>query len=315
MSETDVDVLEQAFAWTKAGAKVALATVVETWGSAPRKAGAHMAIREDGLFFGSVSGGCIEGAVIQAGIEISDDTGCLLDFGISNESAWEVGLACGGKITVWLEIIHASMLASIIETHRRRKACAIVMSPNPDHSTSLVYDWKGSSTAKSLIQPDDSFLRIYKPQRRIFAVGAVHIAQSLVLMAEQVGYEVVVIDPRGIFLHSERWGGVNRVDEYPDEYFATEELGEQDAVITLSHDPKFDDPALASALRSPAFYIGALGSRSTHASRCVRLKALGFDSSDIERIHGPVGLSISASTPAEIAVSILAEVISHQRRQ
>lgn len=314
MSDTDIDVVHQAYTWMKERHTVVLATVVKTWGSAPRKAGSHMAVREDGLFVGSVSGGCIEGAVIQAGLEGGESVGRLMDFGVSNESAWEVGLACGGRISVWIEAVDADILERIMMHHEQRQCCAVVISALPEKKTTFVTSWEGSYTAKSLLQPDETFLRVYQPCRRLFLIGAVHIAQSLAPMARQVGYDVVVIDPRGLFVHPQRWSGVTRVDAYPDEYFEREALGARDAVVTLSHDPKFDDPALVCALASDSFYIGALGSRKTHAARCERLVQNGFDTSSIERIHGPVGLSISASTPVEIAVSILADLIAHQGR-
>lgn len=157
------------------------------------------------------------------------------------------------------------------------------------------------------------FLNVFNPPLQMYVVGAVHIAQPLSRMAALAGFNVTVIDPRTAFATSERFPGLKLITEWPDEALANIALDMRSAVVTLTHDPKLDDPALAAALRSPAFYIGALGSKKTHAARLTRLKALGFDDGAMARIHGPVGLDIEAQTPAEIAVSILAQVIARLR--
>ena len=157
------------------------------------------------------------------------------------------------------------------------------------------------------------FLNIFNPPLQMYVIGAVHIAQPLSHMAALSGFNVTVIDPRTAFATSERFPGLKLITEWPDEALANIALDMRSAVVTLTHDPKLDDPALAAALRSPAFYIGALGSKKTHAARLGRLKAMGFDDEAIARIHGPVGLDIEAQTPAEIAVSILAQVIARLR--
>jgi xanthine dehydrogenase accessory factor len=157
------------------------------------------------------------------------------------------------------------------------------------------------------------FLNVFNPPLQMYVVGAVHIAQPLSRMAALSGFNVTVIDPRTAFATSERFPGLKLITEWPDEAFANLALDMRSAVVTLTHDPKLDDPALAAALKSPAFYVGALGSKKTHAARLGRLKAQGFDDAAIARIHGPVGLDIEAQTPAEIAVSILAQIIARLR--
>jgi xanthine dehydrogenase accessory factor len=157
------------------------------------------------------------------------------------------------------------------------------------------------------------FLNVFNPPLQMYVVGAVHIAQPLSRMAALSGFNVTVIDPRTAFATSERFPGLKLITEWPDEALANIALDMRSAVVTLTHDPKLDDPALAAALRSPAFYVGALGSKKTHAARLARLKAMGFDETALARIHGPVGLDIEAQTPAEIAVSILAQVIARLR--
>jgi len=157
------------------------------------------------------------------------------------------------------------------------------------------------------------FLNVFNPPLQMYVVGAVHIAQPLSRMAALSGFHVTVIDPRTAFATSERFPGLHLITEWPDEALANIALDMRSAVVTLTHDPKLDDPALAAALKSPAFYVGALGSKKTHAARLARLKALGFDDAALARIHGPVGLDIEAQTPAEIAVSILAQIIARLR--
>ena len=274
-----------------------------------------MAIRKDGLFVGSVSGGCVEGAVIQASLTMEDTVGRRLDFGVSDELAWEVGLACGGRIGIWIAVAEASVLAKVLGCHAQRTECAIHILTEERRSLQFRLGGIDRVSHKSLAQSDGTFLRPYLPKRRIFILGAVHIAQALVPMAQLLGYDVTVIDPRGLFVHSERWTKVKRVELYPDEFFQHEPLGPRDALVALSHDPKIDDPGLMSALRSSAYYIGALGSRKTHAARQTRLSNAGFGRVDLERIRGPIGLAISAVTPAEIAVSIAAEMIAHQSQK
>ena len=157
------------------------------------------------------------------------------------------------------------------------------------------------------------FLRPYNPPVRVFVVGAVHVAQALAPMTQQAGYDVVVVDPRGAFATADRFPGVTLRSEWPDEALAALGLDRRTAVVTITHDPKLDDPALAAALRSDAFYVGALGSRKTQAARRERLRGMGFTDRDLDRIHGPVGLSIGAVSPGEIAVSILAQIVAMLR--
>ena len=276
MSTTDIDVLRHALEWTKAQKNVVLATVIETWGSAPRKAGSHMAVREDGVFLGSVSGGCVEGAIVREAQNGDWSTGGrLLEYGISNESAWEVGLACGGKLSIWLEEIDSSVLESICSHHEDRLFCCLHIPISNGGRSFVAKEEVGQGSAKSIIQKDGRAIRVYYPARRMFLIGAAHIAQALTAMAVVVGYEIIVIDPRGLFLHPDRWGDAQTLEVYPDEYFSQITIHARDAIVVLSHDPKIDDPALLCALSSSAYYIGALGSRKTHGQRVQRLQKKG----------------------------------------
>ncbi len=295
-------------AWLSDGHKVALATVIQTWGSAPRSTGSHMVLRADGLFQGSVSGGCVEGDVIVNAQEaLSQNKAVRLDYGVSNSEAWHVGLACGGKISVFVQPIddqHFSpaLLRHILDERRAGRAVTV--------STDLAH---GSSQAVAETAPsDDIYINVYTPPLRVAIVGAVHIAQALVPLVEAMGYAPFVIDPRGAFAAG-RFQGLDVSLLWPDEALHAWQPDACSAVITLTHDPKLDDPALITALKSPAFYIAALGSRKTHAARLERLKAYGFDDAQLLRIHGPAGLNIGAKNPAEIAVSIAAQMTAALR--
>ena len=315
MAVTEREVLEVALQWLQNGSRVALATVIETWGSAPRKAGSQLAIRGDGVFVGSVSGGCVEGSVIHHTLKMFREGvgGNLLSFGVSTEDAWSVGLSCGGEIQIWVEQTQQTTVQELVKLIHSRTLVGLKI-PMTDKCMTVVQSWEREPTFKSLYQPNGGAVRVYTPSPRLFIIGAVHIAQALVPMAQGVGYEVVVVDPRSIFLESERWHSVKRVSDFPEEYLPAQQLGRQDAVVALSHNPTFDDEALFLALGSNVSYVGALGSRKNHAKRCERLRSRGLSADQVAQISGPVGLNIGAETPAEIAVSILAELIQVQRK-
>ena len=311
---TELEVIEAGLRWIEDGYSVALATVIETWGSAPRKAGSQLLIRADGVFLGSVSGGCVEGAVIRQTMELltGEKHGQRLSFGVSTEDAWSVGLSCGGEISIWVERAQSSVLQELIVSIRSRIQVGLYL-PMKDETMTVVQQWSSTPTFTSLIQSSGHALCLYTPSPRIFIIGAVHIAQALVPMVQGVGYEVIVIDPRSIFLESERWFHVKRVSDFPEEYLPTQNMSSHDAVVALSHNPTFDDEALLLALEADAFYVGALGSRKNHAKRCGRLQNRGLSTTQVSRISGPIGLNIGAQTPSEIAVSILAELIQAHR--
>jgi xanthine dehydrogenase accessory factor len=306
----DVELLICARDWIRAGHKIALATVVRTWGSAPRGIGSHLIIRNDGLFEGSVSGGCVEGAVIEAA-QMALNTGQhqLLIYGVSDADAWEVGLACGGQIEVLVQPhIDVALIEQIIDTVTKGESCALQI----DLQTGLlaIHDLSVTETTRT----DGVFIRFYEPKLRLAVVGAVHIAQALVPLAQQLGYDVLVIDPRTAFTNSAHFSAVNISNAWPDEALRDWRVTSRTAVVTLTHDPKLDDPALETALASPAFYIASLGSKKTHASRCERLRGKGFDETQIGRIHGPAGLRIGAKSPAEIALSVMAQMTAVLRK-
>ncbi len=296
--------------WLIAGHKVVLATVVRTWGSAPRGVGSHLVVRDDGLFEGSVSGGCVEGAVIEAAkVAMVDGKHQILSYGVSDADAWEVGLACGGQIEIFLQPhLDLALLDRILARVATGHTCQVTS----DLQTGATVFADASVAVSARL--DTHFVQLYQPKLQLAVVGAVHIAQSLVPMAVELGYDVLVIDPRTAFTKSHPFSGARISNAWPDEALRDWTLTARSAVVTLTHDPKLDDPALEVALASPAFYIAALGSQKTHAARCERLRAKAFDDVNIARIHGPAGLRIGAKTPAEIALSVVAQMTAILRQ-
>jgi xanthine dehydrogenase accessory factor len=312
---------------------VALATVLRTWGSSPRQPGSQLAVNEEREFVGSVSGGCVEGAVIHEALEVmGSGTPRTLDFGVSDEDAWAVGLACGGKVSIYVEPVEepeAEILARLSEDRSRRRSSVLVtrlgtrehVLLHPLEETAAeppVLDAAREALLQDRSQvletPDgEVFLQVYNPPLRMIVVGAVHIAQALAPMAALAGFDVTVVDPRRAFASESRFPNVRLAHGWPDDVISTLGIDHRTAVVTLSHDPKLDDPALEAALRSSAFYVGALGSRRTHGRRVERLTGKGFGEEELGRIHAPVGLDIGAVSPAEIAVSVLAQVVERLR--
>lgn len=285
------------------GDRLAVATVLRTWNSAPRPVGSHMLIHEDGRFEGSVSGGCVEGEILLAAAQvIAENRFRILDFGVENETAWEVGLPCGGRVAILVQPVGAAgfpetLFARIAEA----RAAGTAVSTATDLETGLT----------RLAEPGDDGLWIadYAPRRRLLVIGAVQIAQSLARIAGELDIEPVIIDPRERFLTAERFPGLTLDDRWPDDAIAAHRPDGRTAIVVLSHDPKIDDPALAAALATPAAYIAALGSRKSHAARLDRLHARGFGEEALARIDGPAGLDIGSTGPAEIALSIAAAIV------
>jgi len=314
---------EQALSWIAQGKGAAIATVIETWGSAPRRVGAQMVVNSDGQMEGSVSGGCVEAAVVVEALEALEDGAIkVLDYGVSDDDAFAVGLACGGTIRILVEPIGTGgmpleMLEALAAARAARRPVAyeIVLDGSErtlreeGHEARFRMDRSG-------IEPNGvTFVGIHNPPLRLMIVGGVHIAQALVPMATLAGFDATVIDPRAAFGSPARFPEATVVSDWPDAALEGLQIDTRTALVLLTHDPKLDDPALHIALRSKAFYIGALGSKRTHAGRIERLSAAGFDPHAIARINGPVGLDIGAAGPAEIAVSILAQMIDVLRKQ
>ena len=311
---------EQALDWHLAERGAALATVVETWGSAPRRVGSQLAVSGTGEMAGSVSGGCVEGAVVTEALEaLEDGAPRMLEFGVSDGDAFAVGLACGGTIRVLVqpvgEAFAPDLLQELVTARADRVAVAAISDAEGRVSEVTQQGYpERFRMDRSGFEEDGRFVAVHNPPLRLAVVGAVHIAQTLVPMARATGFDPVVIDPRDSFASPERFPDTRILSDWPDEAVAEVGLDARTALVLLTHDPKLDDPALEAALAGTCFYIGALGSTRTHAKRLDRMREKGFDEAALARIHGPVGLDIGAANPAEIAVSILAEMVQVLRK-
>jgi xanthine dehydrogenase accessory factor len=319
------DVLEAARTWIGKEGKVALATVVGTWGSAPVPVGGQMVMAPDGRFEGSVSGGCVEGEVItEAESILADGKPKTLSFGVADDSAWQVGLPCGGEIKVFVERLDAGDGLKLIErtldarTNRR----GILVKTRLDSGEREFFE-RGDERADALVRehleageselvetPEgEVFLHALVPPARVLVIGATHIGQILTQLVKLAGYEVIVIDPRTAFAAEARFPGIRLDTEWPQDSIPRIGLDPYAAVVALAHVGHIDDEALKLALRSDCFYVGALGSKRTHAKRLERLKAAGFTEGELARIHCPIGINIGAQSPPEIAISIMAEIV------
>jgi xanthine dehydrogenase accessory factor len=315
---------EIALEWHRQGKGAVLATVVETWGSAPRPVGSQLAISGEAEIMGSVSGGCVEGAVVAEALEALGDGRCrVLEFGVSDDDAFAVGLACGGRIRVMVEPVGrgqgpaADLVEQVVAARAARTALAVETDTVGWSRRALGYaDLAEAFDAdRSGFREDGArFVWVSNPPLRMAVIGAVHIAQPLVEMARLTGYDVTLIDPREAFASQARFPGQTLVHDWPDAALEAHGLDHRTAVVTLTHDPKLDDPALLAALKSPVFYIGALGSTRTHAKRAARLGKAGFSEDEIARIDAPIGLDIGARSPAEIAIAVMAEMTERLRR-
>jgi xanthine dehydrogenase accessory factor len=323
-----IDVLGAARDWLSRDGQVAIATVIDTWGSAPVPVGGQMAIAADGNFQGSVSGGCIEGdVIIEGGEAIADGKPRTLTFGVADETAWRAGLPCGGQVRVLVERLGKDnggdeLLDRAIAARDSRRG--LVVKTRLDDASHTLYERGDANlpediatrfrTAKSqLIEGPDGavFLQALVPPARIIAIGATHIAQVLAQLAALSGYEIIVIDPRTAFADPARFGAADAklIAEWPQDVLPKLGLDPYTAVLTLAHVAHIDDEALKLAVRANCLYVSALGSSRNHAKREERLLAAGITEEEFARIKAPIGLDIGAQTPAEIAVSIMAEVI------
>lgn len=329
MNSPDPFVLAKALDWLAEGRGVALATVIRTWGSAPQPVGSQLLIDDDGNFLGSVSGGCVEAEIITEAAEvIASGEPKSLEYGIEDNTAWSVGLACGGSIRIFVEkLAPGRNLPDLVGAVRARRQVALVThlatgaqsvagSPDdigPELAPALDDAFRRGRSVAVAGNDGEIFINVFNPTVRLIIVGAVHVAQPLVPMARALGYEVTIVDPRSAFSTEQRFGGVDIVRDWPDEALPKIGIDGRTALIVLTHDPRIDDPALITALASDAFYIGALGSKKTHAKRVERLLKAGVSDAGIERIHAPIGLDIGAQGAPEIAVSIIAEITAVQR--
>src|ERR1700682_4328314 len=301
------EVLSELNQWTKAGEDVALATVVETWGSSPRPLGSKMVVTRSGQMAGSVSNGCIEGAVFeQAQKVLKSGQPKVAAFGVADDVAFEVGLACGGHIEVFVEPLGPVHERLIAKLHRNEQAP--LRTNLVTGEADLVEGWTppGSELAH---RDGDLFVEPFRRPAHLIIVGAIHIAIPLHRLAKLMGYRVTVVDARAKFATKERFPEADElIVAWPDEAIAGLSIDRSSYIVILTHDPKFDLPALRAVLTKDAGYIGAIGSRKTNQNRFDALRAEGFTEGQLSRVHGPIGLDLGGRGAEETALGILAEI-------
>lgn len=327
------DIRSTIHAWLVAHKKVALATVVQTWGSSPRQVGAKMGITADLEIVGSVSGGCVETAVIQAAEDVLlTEQPQLLHFGVSDDTAWSVGLACGGEIDVFVEPLDEMWWATFHAQADTHLTTITVLDGSRLGQKMLLRDGKVlyasaglatpsgqptflnhvSSQSMRLTTPEwDVLIDVHEPYPQIVMVGGGHVAIHLQHLATEMGFRVLLIDPRRTFANPERFPQASQIfTEYPNQAFPKITWTAQTYLVVLSHDPKIDDPALEVALQQNLPYVGVMSSRTTHQKRITRLQERGLTDAQIAKIRTPIGLNLQAQNPAEIALSIMAEIVA-----
>ncbi|MDT0260657.1 XdhC family protein [Jatrophihabitans lederbergiae] len=344
------DVLADLLRWWESGAEVGIGTVVSTWSSAPRQPGASMLVGPDGTAAGSVSGGCVEGAVYELATEVrAGGVPVLQRYGVSDDDAFAVGLTCGGIIDIFVERIGPQSypelgdIATDIQAGRPVAVATVVDAPEGQRGRRLVVRPAGASGTLGSERLDDAvrddalgllaqgrtgvirygphgerrlddigvFVAAYAPRPRLIVFGAIDFASAVARIGSFLGYRVTVCDARPIFATRKRFPDADEVVvEWPHRYLAGTEVDERTVICLLTHDPKFDVPLLELALRMPLAYVGAMGSRRTNDDRLSRLRELGFSEDELARLHAPIGVDIGARTPEETAVSIAAEIIA-----
>ena len=307
MDSLDRQVLEQARDWLTAGRKVWVVTVIETWGSAPRPPGALLAMRDDGLVVGSVSGGCVEDDLIErvrTGERV--DHPSLIVYGISKDEAARFGLPCGGTLRLVQEpLLDGAWIDQILD--RTAKHGLVARTLDVDSGRWTIEP----ATRDDVFTFDGHVMRsVFGPRWRMLIIGAGQLSRVLAQMSQALDFDVTCCDPREEYYLTWDIPGTHFTKEMPDDVALGMQLDPHSAVVAVTHDPKLDDLALLEALKSPAFYVGALGSRANTAARKERLAMFELTPQEIGRFHGPIGLDIGSKTPAEIAISILAEIIA-----
>jgi xanthine dehydrogenase accessory factor len=306
MDGVDLEVLRKSAEWLDSGKRVLLVTVVKTWGSSPRPPGALLAVREDGIVVGSVSGGCIEDDIVER----SRREGAFITrpqavtYGVSAEDARKFGLPCGGTIQLVLEpLTPESRIGDLLDAIEHGKLVARRL--DLDAATVSL---AAADAADALAFDGQTLTTVHGPRYRMLVIGAGQLSKYLAQIATGLDYQVTVCDPREEYTETWDIPGIALVKTMPDDAVIEMHLDERCAVVALTHDPKLDDLALMEALKSPAFYVGALGSRANNAKRRERLREFDVSPEEISRLHGPIGLYIGSRTPPEIAISILAEI-------
>jgi len=307
MDSIDREVLEHARDWFAEGRNVWLITVVETWGSAPRPVGALLALRDDGLVVGSVSGGCVEDDLIER-VRTGERVGkpSMILYGIDKDEAARFGLPCGGTLRLLQEpLADAGWIDEVLDRTARHELVARTLDLDTGAAT-----LEAAQLGDAFAFDGKTARAVFGPRYRMLMIGAGQLSRVLAEMAKALDFQVFVCDPREEYYSTLELPQVTLLPGMPDDVVAEFKPDANTAIVALTHDPKLDDLALLEALKSPAFYIGALGSRSNTARRRQRLAMFDLTADEIARLHGPIGLHIGSRTPAEIAVAILAEIVS-----
>ena len=317
------EIFSKAEEWLKDELDIVIITVINTWGSSPRPVGSSMIVNSKNEIIGSVSGGCIESFVFAKSLEvIKSGKYQILEFGVTNSKAWEVGLTCGGKIKVLLEKFSKNDLNVIKKINKIFNGEGkLILATNLSNGKREIIDNKSlnneffskiymNETSKvNIFNKTDWFSKVFSSQYKIVIVGAVHIAESLVDLANILNFKVFLIDPRNNFDSSKFKNKAHLLTEWPDEGLKKLNINNKTFIVTLTHDPKLDDPAIIYSLKLNPLYIGCLGSVKTHEARIKRLVKKGFSNEDLSKINGPIGLDIKAKSPSEIACAIIAQII------
>ncbi len=331
-----IDLLPEIEEWIAAGQEVAVATVVRVAGSAPRPVGARMIISSEGRMAGSVSGGCVETTVYEEMMDLlQGGPPRLLHFGITEDMIWDVGLACGGTIDVFVQRFEPELAGAIARSAAAKEPSVLAtvlagqgmgasflvdrhaaVPAGPDEELAAaarqVLATRNEKGTIEAVGPDrEVFFEAFLPAPLLIIIGGVHVAIPLTRFAKELGFAVVVADPRAKFANRERFPEADEVfQEWPDEALAHLTVDESTYIVLLTHDPKIDEPTLAAALKTPAAYVGAIGSRQTHAGRRERMAGWGVTADDLQRVYGPIGLDLGGRSPQETALAIIAEVVA-----
>jgi xanthine dehydrogenase accessory factor len=334
------DIIQTVNEWLRQGRQIALATVVDTWGSSPRQASARMAITADMAMVGSVSGGCVETAVVQEAVDcLATQRPRLLHYGVSDETAWNVGLACGGQMSIFVEPLdlgwwdyaskavrdnHALTTVTILEGEGAgKKVVSDFTVMNTYARPTLTLEELRTLTQAALDSMESRrsqrlsadgltlMVDVHRPPPRLVIVGGAHISVALHQFARQLGFRVVLIDPRRVFATPDRFPDLEKMlHSYPDQALTEIGMDEETYIAVLTHDPKIDDPALMVALPSEAPYVGVLSGKRSHEQRLERLRSAGLSDALLARLRTPIGLEINAKSPEEIALSVMAEIVA-----
>jgi xanthine dehydrogenase accessory factor len=332
-----IDLVPQIEDWLSRGEQVAVATVIRVIGSAPRPVGAKMIVSSGGRMAGSVSGGCVETTVYEEMMDVLEGGAPRkLHFGITEDMIWDVGLACGGTIDVFVQKLDPAVLSVLMNYVNNSEPVALativvaeqgvgdvavvardgaVLGPEDDALAAAAWqmlDARAQSGAIRELGPGtEVFFEPFLPSPVLVIIGGVHVAIPLSRFAKELGFDVVVADPRAKFANRERFPEADEVlVEWPDQALGHLRIDDATYIVLLTHDPKIDEPTLAAALQTDAAYIGAIGSRSTHAARFERMKRWGVEAAQLERVYAPIGLDLGGRTPEETALAIMAEVVA-----